>query len=340
VRVINLSYGTNSAQSYLADPLAAAAENAWKHGIVVVASAGNDGSSDGRLIDPAIDPYVIAVGATDSNHDIGGWAYNNATAANFSQIGTPARHVDVVAPGTSLVSTRVPGSSVDVNNPLGLVSGDASKTLFRGSGTSQAAAVVSGSVALLLQAHPSLTPDQVKYALTSSARAVSKASLIATGAGTLSLGSALGTADHMSGTDDTATSLRAAAVQAFPKSTGQGSINAARGGSLLVDAAGIDLSGEIDVQGTPWNAAAWWQATSNASSWVGGKWLGTTWTGDTWQPVATGLTSSRWSSSRWSSSRWSGADWASTTWTSSRWSSSRWSSLLWCSSRWSDSGWW
>src|SRR6185436_17287068 len=74
VRVINLSYGANSAQSYLADPLVAAAENAWRHGIVVVTSAGNDGSEHGRLTDPAIDPYVIAVGATDPKGKIDGWA--------------------------------------------------------------------------------------------------------------------------------------------------------------------------------------------------------------------------------------------------------------------------
>src|SRR5438093_6509607 len=43
IRVLNLSYGTNSSQSYVSDPLAYAAEAAWKSGIVVVASAGNLG---------------------------------------------------------------------------------------------------------------------------------------------------------------------------------------------------------------------------------------------------------------------------------------------------------
>ncbi|MGA9160047.1 MAG: S8 family serine peptidase, partial [Actinomycetota bacterium] len=41
IRVLNLSYGTNSTQVYTMDPLAFAAEQAWKHGIVVVASGGN-----------------------------------------------------------------------------------------------------------------------------------------------------------------------------------------------------------------------------------------------------------------------------------------------------------
>jgi len=339
VRVINLSYGTNSAQTYLADPLAAAAENAWKHGIVVVTSAGNNGSDNGRLTDPATDPYVIAVGATDNNNSLDGWAPNHATVASFSQVGSTERHVDLVAPGTSLVSARAPGSFVDVNNPSGLVSGDVSGQLFRGSGTSQAAAVVSGSVALLLQAYPTLTPDQVKFALTSSADPVKNASSTAAGAGTLDLAEALRTASHLTGTGRATATLQATAVQAFPSSTGQGSIDAARDGSVLVDADGNDLSGEIDVQGNAWDAAAWWQATSNLSAWSGGKWLGSTWTGDDWQPASGSLSSARWSSGRWSSGRWSDADWDSARWSSGRWSSGRWSSGRWSDADWDSARW-
>ncbi|MBE3076352.1 MAG: S8 family serine peptidase [Actinobacteria bacterium] len=340
VRVINLSYGTDSTQAYLADPLAAAAENAWRHGIVVVTSAGNNGSDNGLLSDPAIDPYVIAVGATDSADRLDGWTRDHTTVASYSEVGSTRRHVDLVAPGTSLVSVRAPGSFIDVNYSSGLVSGDVSGQLFRGSGTSQAAAVVSGSVALLLQAYPNLTPDQVKYALTYGIGVVTHSTSLAAGAGTLNLSKSLDTASRLSGTDSTATTLRAAAVQSFPKSTGQGSIDAARGGSVVVDAADTDLSGEIDVQGNTWNPAAWWQATSTLSAWSGGKWLGVTWTGDDWMPASGGnLSSSRWSSSRWSSSRWSTADWSSSRWSSSRWSSSRWSSSRWSSSRWSSQDW-
>ena len=59
IRVINLSYGTNSNQSYTVDPLAYAAEQAWKAGITVVAAAGNTGFQRGHnapgLGDPAYD---------------------------------------------------------------------------------------------------------------------------------------------------------------------------------------------------------------------------------------------------------------------------------------------
>ena len=339
VRVVNLSYGTTSAQDYRLDPLAAAAENAWHHGIVVVVSGGNNGADDGRLTDPAIDPYVLAVGATDSGNRPDGWSKDRAVPATFSEVGSATRHVDLVAPGRSLVSTRDPGSLIDVDNPSGRVAGDQSGRLFRGSGTSQAAAVVSGSVALLLQAYPALTPDQVKFALTSSADPLRGADPLASGAGTIDLKGAMDTASRLLASDKNAVALQAAAVQNFPRSTGQGSLDAARGGSVVVDSSGVDVSGEVDLQGNVWDPARWWRASSGLTSWSGGQWMGTTWTGDNWQPGSSDLTSSRWSTSRWSSSRWSAADWSSSRWSSSRWSSSRWSSSRWSSHRWSAAAW-
>ena len=64
IRVLSLSFGTDSLQSYTVDPLAYAAEVAWRHGIVVVVSSGNIPGN--RLTDPAIDPFVIAAAATAS----------------------------------------------------------------------------------------------------------------------------------------------------------------------------------------------------------------------------------------------------------------------------------
>jgi serine protease AprX len=337
VRVINLSYGTDSTQDYSVDPLAAAAENAWNHGIVVVTSAGNGGSAGGNLTDPAYDPYVIAVGAADSSDRVDGWAHDHTKAASFTQVST-GRHADLVAPGTSLVSLRAPGSTVDQNNPQGDVSGDVTGKLFRGSGTSQAAAVVSGAVADLLQAFPTLTPDQVKYALTEGADTINNASPAAVGAGILDLNGAYGVAQHLVGTDNTAAQYRAAAVQNFPQSTGLGSIDAARGGSVLLDADGNPITGEVDAQGNPWDAAAWRAASTSLTAWDGGDWLGSTWTGDGWSSD-TSLTSARWTSARWTSARWTSADWSSARWTSARWTSARWTSARWTSARWTGAGW-
>ncbi len=345
VRVVNLSFGTDSLQPYQLDPLAAAAENAWRHGLVVVVSGGNEGNGSGRLTDPAIDPYVIAVGASDDGGKVSGWT--SPTVASFSSGGSDSRHVDLLAPGTSVVSLRDPGSYVDVNHPEGLVVGDTTGRLFRGSGTSQAAAVVSGSVALLLQAYPDLTPDQVKAALTQSASWVNASPRYA-GAGELNVSSALTVAKQLA--TPPCRGLLCKVIggllgsnsnvsQNFPVATGQGSIEAARGGNDLVDADGVRLSGEIDVQGNAWNPQAWWASASTLQSWNGGNWLGAIWTGSDWLPGAGGLSSARWSSARWSSARWSDADWDSARWSSARWSSARWSSARWSSARWSDAGW-
>ena len=322
VRVVNLSYGTDSVQSYQRDPLAAAAENAWKHGIVVVASGGNEGATTGSLTDPATDPYVIAVGASTANNDKSAWA--NPTTATFSQVGTAARHVDLVAPGTSLVSLRSPGSYIDVNHPEGLVAGDTTGRLFRGSGTSQAAAVVTGAAALVLQAFPSLTPDEVKYALMNGTTSMS-GTTITRGTGELYVPGALAVAGQITGVLNPAltSAQRAALKQTWAAAAGTGSLDAARGGNYLVDpTSGAQLTGEKDVQGQVWNAATWAKASTAGSAWAGGDWNGAHWSGSTW---SNGI----WTNDSWSGARWSGARWSDASWTGARWSGARWSGAAW-----------
>jgi serine protease AprX len=269
-----------------------------------------------------------------------GWSADRTRVAAFSNVSATDRHVDLVAPGTGIVSSRDPNSYIDRNFPAGQVSGDVTNTLFRGSGTSQATAVVSGAVALLLQAYPSLTPDQVKYALTTSADPVAGSTAAASGAGTIDLVRALGAAGRLVGADSSAAAMRASAVQGFPQSTGQGSIDAARGGYYEVDPQGQPFAGEVDAQGNPWNPAAWWQASSTLTAWNGGQWMGTTWTGDGW--ATTGLDGSltaRWSTARWSTARWSSNwDWAAR-WSSADWSTARWSWADGWTARWSAIGW-
>ena len=268
VRVVNLSFGADALQPYEVDPLAAAVEAAWRAGIVVVASVGNDGASAGHVADPALDPFVLAVGASDPLGKVGGW--DKPVLADFSQRVATGRHADLVAPGTSVVSLRAPGSTIDVGNPQGLVAGDAAGRLFRGSGTSQAAAVVSGSVALLLQAHPELTPDQVKATLVRTAEAIPSAGTDA-GTGQIDLEQALRAADDIASKD--ALRLRTA-VQSFPSSTG------------LDGYAPDALVGDWD--GARWNGARW-----NGARWNGARWNG-----------------ARWNGARWNGARWNGGDWS------------------------------
>src|SRR4051794_25749326 len=235
VKVVNLSFGTDSTQSYLLDPLTAAVENAWRHGIVVVVSAGNEGNSTTQLTDPAMDPYVLAVGASDPNLQVSGW--QAPTVASFSNGGNATRSPDLVAPGRSIVGLRDTGSFIDTEHPEGRVTGDASGRLFRGSGTSQAAAVVSGAVSLLAQAFPNATPDQLKAALKNTAKPVYGAPITLQGAGELSVNDAYNYLKALFPDKPTTTQLLklASLRQGFPTANGLGSLEAARGGSHLVD---------------------------------------------------------------------------------------------------------
>ncbi len=114
IRVLNLSFGTDSTQDYRLDPLAHAAEVAWNRGIVVVASAGNGGGSTTGLSNPAYDPAVLAVGAVNTQ---GTTDRADDRVPAFSQRGATLegkRAPDLVAPGSSIVSLRAPSSFVDI----------------------------------------------------------------------------------------------------------------------------------------------------------------------------------------------------------------------------------
>ena len=165
IRVLNMSFGTDGVQSYLLDPLAYAAEQAWHEGIVVVVAVGNEGNATRSVNNPADDPYLIAVGSDNAN---GTATTADDAVSSFSNSGDGTRNPDLVAPGDHVVSLRDPGSYLDTTYPAARI-GD---RLFRGSGTSQAAAVVSGAAALLISQRPDLTPDQVKALLTGTAVAV------------------------------------------------------------------------------------------------------------------------------------------------------------------------
>ena len=160
IRVLNLSLSTDVPQSYKTDPLDAAVEYAWQHGIVVVAAAGNRGSNyDAVKYSPGNDPFVISVGGSDEQGDYGKGARAYWSSAGRTQDGF--YKPDVMAPGAHIVSTLAPNSAFQYLCPACVISG----AYFKAGGTSMAAPVVSGAVALLLQVKPGLTPDQVKAAL-------------------------------------------------------------------------------------------------------------------------------------------------------------------------------
>jgi serine protease AprX len=163
IRVVNMSLNEDTAQSYLKDPLDAAVESAWMHGLVVVVAAGNRGTApDAVDYAPANDPYVITVGGVDENgsadvsdHSIASWSSRGITQDGFPK-------PDVYAPGAHIVSELAPGSAFSTMCPACVVDGQ----YIRASGTSFAAPMIAGVVADVLQLHPLWTPDQVKAALT------------------------------------------------------------------------------------------------------------------------------------------------------------------------------
>jgi serine protease AprX len=310
IRVLNLAYGTDGTQATTLDPLTHAIENAWRAGITVVVSGGNGGSTRPSLDNPARDPYVIAVGADDTK---GTAATTDDVVPVFSSRGSAARHVDVLAPGQSIVSLRNPGSVIDVEYPGARVD----TRFFKGSGTSEATAVVSGSIALMLQARPDLTPDDVKAMLKGTASPVVDTPA-ATGSGLINVLAAAGAPKPL-------------LAQSFPKSTGLGTLEGARGSAHVGYNGSNDLTGERDIFGQAWVPAVWAPASSNQTAWNGGVWNGSTWTGSCFCSSSPYFSGSTWSGSTWSGSTWSGSTWSGSTWSGSTWSGSTWSGSTWSS---------
>ena len=311
IRVLNLSFGTDGVQDYRIDPLAYAVEAAWRKGIVVVVSAGNAGFGSAKLNNPAYDPYVLAIGAQDPK---GTGTVIDDTVPSWSSAGDGLRNPDLVAPGASLVSLRVANSAIDVAHPQGRVG---NSRFFRGSGTSQSAAVVSGAVALVLSRRPWLGPDQVKALLTRSATALPNASATAQGAGAINLSAAYATR----------TPAESDVAQTWPVATGTGSIDAARGTQRIMDDQGAVLDGERDIFGNAWDGASWTEALWSGRSWQGGAWNGTTWTGASW-------TGSSWAGAEWSGRGWNGRGWNGRGWNGRGWNGRAWSGSSWSSAQW------
>ncbi|MGF1663744.1 MAG: S8 family serine peptidase, partial [Kineosporiaceae bacterium] len=271
IRVLSLSYGTDADQPYEVDPLAAAVERAWQAGIVVVVAAGNAGPDASRLDNPASDPFVIAVGGAELGTD--GWVPLADTSA-----GDGVRNPDIAAPGRSIESLRAPGSRADRLHPEGYVD----DLRFKGTGSSQAAAVVAGAVALLLEARPSLTPDEVKSLLRTTARPLGHEQRL--GRGLVDVAAAV------------VAPVPPDSLQTWAPSDGSGSLEAARGSRhVIVD--GEVLVGEFTSTPTGSARTAWSAPPLNGVSWNGVSWNGVSWNGVSWNGVS------------WNGVSWNGVSW-------------------------------
>src|SRR4051812_7643781 len=192
IRVINISFGHPVMEPSATDPLCEAVADAVTSGIVVVASAGNSGkSADGHVVlgsitSPGNSPLALTVGALNT---FGTAKRSDDAVASYSSRG-PTRFdlavkPDVAAPGNKIVSLQANGSYLPTFYPALHAAGSSTNAYMTLSGTSMAAPMVSGGIALLLQGTPGLTPAQVKLAIQNGATYVSNGGLMGAGAGSV-----------------------------------------------------------------------------------------------------------------------------------------------------------
>jgi len=189
VRVVNCSFSANTVFDKN-DPVNVATKLLTEGGINVVFSAGNTGPGAHTLNPYAVAPWVVAVGATDTQGRL----------ANFSSRGGFASGLfrpTLVAPGSAVVSLRGSGI-VNVTGAEGLAGTDAQRLSSAelphytvASGTSFSAPQVAGAIALMLEANPNLSPAEVREILQRTATPLAPYYAYEVGAGMLNVHAAV-----------------------------------------------------------------------------------------------------------------------------------------------------
>jgi serine protease AprX len=258
IGVLNMSLGFAPFTSTALNPLDMAVEKAWQSGIVVVTSAGNAGPFNGTILSPGDDPLVLTVGALD---DMAQPSTAADTGTPFSSVGPTNPDgwfkPDLATSGRSVISLRAPGSTIDQGHPSARIgTGN-----FVGSGTSFSAAITSGAVALVLAAHPSDQPNDVKAAVLASTDPGPVGNPFVDGHGALDIAAAA-----------------AVANVGLDQSSGSWGIGPALGATVSL-AQTWDSS---TWNGTAWNGTAWNGTAWNGTAWNGTAWNGTAWNGTAW----------------------------------------------------------
>lgn len=153
IRIVNISIGTNLESNHFDTNLLVQEVDAlWQDGLIVIASAGNNGPSPGSISSPGNSCLVITVGASDDNLP----GLNKNSRRLYSGRGpTDCNSVkpEIVAPGSQIISCSNHTNGFSVKT-----------------GTSMSTALVSGAIALLLEQEPYLTNRDVKNRLHDCAR--------------------------------------------------------------------------------------------------------------------------------------------------------------------------
>ena len=326
IKVLNLSFSTDAPMPYRANPLDAAVEAAWASNIAVVTAAGN--KSD-HVTSPGDDPFAITVGALDASGAMATWSGQE----DFGSYRKP----EVLAPGQSTVSLRVPGSTIDLQSPTARL-GDA---YFKGTGTSMATALVAGAAAALASHHPAATPDDIKGALVDGGRRVAGTTAVAVDAAAadaatprpgwwqdhkMAFGN-LGFAQLSKGMPWTAGSWTAGSWTAGSWTAGSWTAGSWTAGSWT---AGSWTAGS-------WTAGSWTGATWNAGSWTAGSWTAGSWTAGSW--TAGSWTAGSWTAGSWTAGSWTAGSWTAGSWTAGSWTAGAWTAGAWTAGAWTAAAW-
>jgi serine protease AprX len=327
IRVVNMSINSSVEQSYHESPLNVAVEILWFNGIVVVASAGN---TAGQLTAPADDPYVITVGVVDENGTANRSDDTIPTWSAYGETEDGYNKPDIYAPGREIISVLASTASWKTDYP-DRVYGNGE--YFRASGTSMAAPMVSGAVALLFDLKE-LSPDQIKYVL-------------------------IHTGTDISSNGQSGKYLDVQAAAQYVSSHNVGSIPAANEGNIphhslgkLVavtiaagvaadEACGVPLS-YCDLSAIDWTGIDWTGIDWTGIDWTGIDWTGIDWTGIDWTGIdCTGIdwTGIDWTGIDWTGIDWTGIDWTGIDWTGIDWTGIDWTGIDWTGIDWTGIDW-
>ncbi len=300
IRVVNLSLNSTVEDSYHNSGIDAAAEILWFNGVVVVASAGNKGPAGGyntAKSAPANDPFLIAVGASNE-HATANRADDTITP--YSAFGTTQdgfAKPDLIAPGHDIYSALSPDSSWDDDYPNRL--GFAGQ-YFRLSGTSMAAPMVSGAVALLLQDEPNLTPNQVKYRLQNTSS----------------------TLVNDDGNVFSYVDIYAAVHGTTAEEANQGIMPHMLLAKMALIAYWTSQNGEenIDWENVNWGAVNWNAVNWNAVNWNAVNWNAVNWNAVNWNAV-------NWNAVNWNAVNWNAVNWNAVNWNAVNWNAVNWNAM-------------
>jgi serine protease AprX len=306
IRVVNLSIQSTVEQSYHDSALSAAAQILWFNGVVVTAATGNwyGGNIYPLNAAPANDPFVITVGAVDEK---GTTRIKDDRATTFSVWGLTQDGFfkpEIFAPGQDIYGVLSKDSSWAGQYPDRVVNIDGKPEYFRISGTSMATPMVSGAVALLLQAEPDLTPDQVKYRV-------------------MNAKNWAGSSPYLS--------IYKMLTTPTTESTNQGIVPHMLLAKMALIAYWSSQNGEenIDWESVDWDAVNWDAVDWDAVNWNAVNWNAVNWNAVNWNAV-------NWNAVNWNAVNWNAVNWNAVNWNAVNWNAVNWNAVNWNAVSWED----